>query len=81
MSISDHGTTSNKIRRVTEKLRRNCLIPLLRVLLPISVTNVKQLNSGVNQKCPKTAVRSQAADSEFIHLAAEIMLMALPLEG
>lgn len=49
-----------------------------RVLLPISVTNVKQLNSGVNQKCPKTAVRSQAADSEFIYSdTAEIMLMAL----
>lgn len=49
-----------------------------RVLLPTSVMNVEQLNSGVNQKCPMTAVRSQAADSEFIYLAAEIMLMALP---
>lgn len=50
-----------------------------RVLLPISVMNIKQLNNGVNQKCPKTAVWSQAADSEFIHSeTAEIMLMVLP---
>jgi len=28
------------------------------ILLHISVTNTKQLNSGDNQKCPKTAARS-----------------------
>lgn len=41
--------------------------------------NIKQLNSGVNQKCPKTAVRSWTADSEFIYSEiAEIKVMVLP---
>lgn len=37
------------------------------------------LSSDVNHICPKTAVRSQAAGSEFIYSATtEIMLMVLP---
>lgn len=53
--------------------------PTTRVLVSTSMKNFKELNSGVNQKCPKTAVRSWTADSEFIYSeTTEIMLMVLP---